>query len=163
MSKRENQAWYRETVKALQGKQRVFDEKQLKAYQLSLLQRSAERIAEFSHRCETCRDFQHDITRLVEEMQHLPESKAQRRHQISEIRKFTAHLRKEHDLTTKRYWVSQGLNYGALLGMGVGLGLDLVVFQNGLALVTGMATGVLLGTIAGMLLANRAEQQGQIV
>jgi len=163
MTRKENQTWHRETVKTLEAKQRAFDDKQIDAFQLPLLQQCVKRIADLSHHCETCQDFQHNITRLVEEMQHLPKSKAQRRHQIAEIRTFTAHLRKEHNLYTKRYWISRGLNYGALLGMGVGLGLDLFVFQNGLALVAGMAAGVLGGSLVGLLLANRAEKREQIV
>ncbi len=163
MSKRENQTWFRETVRALEAEQRAFDQKQIDAFQLPLLQQCAKRIAEFSHHCETCHGFQHNITRLVEEMVHLPNSKAQRRHQTAEIRTFTAHLRREHNLYTKRYWISRGLNYGALLGMGVGLGLDLFIFQNGLALVAGMAVGVVGGSVVGLLLANRAEEREQIV
>jgi FtsZ-binding cell division protein ZapB len=163
MTRKKNQAWYRETVKALESRQRAFDEKQIDAFQLPLLKRCAERIAELSNHCETCHGFQHNISRLVEETQHLPKSKAQRRHQIGEIREFTKHLRKEHELFTKRYWVSRGLNYGALLGMGVGLGLDLAIFQNGLALVAGMAIGVVGGSLIGLLLANRAEEREQIV
>ena len=163
MTRRENRAWRRETIRALETKQRDFEQKQIEAYRLPLLQRCARRIEELSRHCETCRQFQHDVTRLVEEMHHLPDSKAQRRHQLEEIRRFTRHLRKAHDLTTKRYWISQGLNYGTILGMGAGLGLDLFIFQNGLALVAGMAIGVLGGTIVGMLLANRAEEREQIV
>ncbi|MGC9522688.1 MAG: hypothetical protein ACP5HG_12510 [Anaerolineae bacterium] len=163
MTKRENQAWARETIRTLEAKQRAFEERQVEAFQLPLLQRCARRIAAFSHRCETCLGFQRDITRLVEEMHHLPDSSAQRRHQDAQLRTFTAHLRKEHGLTTKRFWVSRALNYGGVLGMGVGLGLDLFVFQNGLALVAGMAIGVVGGSIVGLLLANRAEKQEQII
>ncbi len=163
MTKKENQTWYRETIKVLEAKQRAFDEKQIDAFQLPLLQRCAKRIAELSNHCETCHGFQHPITRLVEEMQHLPKSKAQRRYQINEIRTYTAHLRKEHNLTTKRYWVSRGLNYGGVLGMGAGLGLDYFVFQNGIVLAIGMVAGVLIGTSIGLWLANRAEKREQIV
>jgi FtsZ-binding cell division protein ZapB len=163
MTRKENQAWVRETRKTLEANQRAFEQKQIDAFQLPLLQRCAKRIAEFSHHCETCLGFQHEVTRLVEEMAHLPNSKAQRRHQVERIRTFTAHLREAHNLYTKRYWVTRSLNYGTILGIGVGLGLDIAIFQNGIALVAGLAIGILGGSVIGMLLANRAEKREQLI
>lgn len=155
--------WWRATRTQLKRQSVEFSQKQRQAYRLATLKRAGRRIADLAPHCATCHEYEHEITRLVEELPHLPDSKAQRLHQLETLQAITRHLRKAHDLVTKRYLIIRGLNYGALLGMGVGLGLDLFVFRNGIALAIGMFLGLTLGFVIARRRVSQTEEDGRLL
>ncbi len=160
---RQDRDWWRETRSQLKKKSAAFTAEEEETYQLAQLKRAARRVAALASHCERCRAYQQEITRLTEELHHLPESKAQRLHQLETLQSLTRHLRKTHKLVTKRHLVIRSLNYGALLGMGAGLGLDLFIFQNGVALALGMFFGLTLGFVLGRRQAKQAEKDGRLL
>jgi hypothetical protein len=160
---RQDGNWWRKTRSQIKQNSSAFTEEERETYQLAQLKRAARRVVALASHCERCQAYKHEITRLTEELHHLPKSKAQRVHQLETLQSLTRHLRKAHDLVTKRHLIIRGLNYGALLGMGAGLGLDLFIFQNGVALVLGMFIGLTLGFIVGRRQVNQAEEDGRLL
>ncbi len=137
--------WYQQFTRAVEKRQETFTEQQIKKFQLPLLLRLAQRVAEFSEKCETCRGYQQILTRLEEEMGELPTSQAQRQYQKRQIQAQAAHFRQAHGLYTPGYFAVTGLTLGLSLGSAVGILLGLIVLQNPAFLGLGIGGGLAVG------------------
>jgi hypothetical protein len=119
--------WYQAWAEAVEIHQEEFTPKQNRRYQIDLMTRIARRVRDHSERCERCRSYQHTLTRLEEEMQELPDSKAQRQWQRQKLREIGQHYVAQHNLAPPGYYTRQGLKYGLLSGAALGVLVGLIV------------------------------------
>jgi hypothetical protein len=144
-----DELWYRKLVRDIEEHRPDFTDKQLRVYQVDLMLRTALRVKDASDTCETCRDFQRTLSRMEEEFQELPESKAQRHYQAQQLRLMAEHFVKAHRLAPPRYYTRLYANYGIVAGLLFGIGVGLLVLNNGLYLPLGVIVGVGLGAAYG--------------
>lgn len=141
--------WYLAWAEAVEVHQEAFTAKQNRRFQIDLMMRIARRVRDYSDRCETCRDYQHTLTRLEEEMQELPDSKAQRQWQRQKLREIGQHYVAHHNLAPPGHYTRQGLKYGLLIGAALGVLVGLIVLGDALYLPAFTALGVLGGLMFG--------------
>jgi hypothetical protein len=124
-----DEIWYRKLEEAVRAHQDDLTSKQWATYQIDQLLRIADRVREHADGCETCRSFQHTLTRLEEELQELPGSKAQRQYQAAQLRQMGEHFVAEHHLVPPRFYLRRWLRIGVFAGLAIGL-LAALVAQN---------------------------------
>ncbi|MGC9521882.1 MAG: hypothetical protein ACP5HG_08380 [Anaerolineae bacterium] len=150
--------WYRRLQAAVEEHRDGFTDKQWNKYRIGHLLRVADRVREFSDTCETCKEYQHTLTRLEEELQELPDSKAQRQYQREQLVEMGRHFVAEHELAPPffflRKWLKQGLRAGIVLGLVLAIGL-----ANGLFLPIAGIAGAVLGAIYGFVQDQRYERE----
>mgnify|MGYP006302206597 FL=1 len=112
--------WYRKLVQEIEAHKDDLTDKEWSKYKIDQLLRTAERVRQESEECETCRDYQHTITRLEEELQELPDSKAQRQWQSEKLREIGKHFVRVHDLAPPRFYFRKWLKLGLVVGMVLG-------------------------------------------
>jgi hypothetical protein len=130
--------WYRKLEAAVEERRDALTAKQWTRYRIDYLLRVADRVREFSDSCEVCQDYQHTLTRLEEELQELPNSKAQRQYQEGQLRRMGEHFVATHHLAPPGFFLRRWLRTGVFAGLGAGLVS---------AIVTGRPLFVPLGTL----------------
>ena len=125
--------------------------------------RIALRIKEFSDACEICRSFQPLLSRMEEEFPELPESKAQRHYQIRQLRLMIEHFVKAHRLAPAHYYTRLYANYGFVVGLSVGIGVGLLVLNNGVYLPVASIAGLVLGTTLGWIADSRVKREQRVI
>jgi hypothetical protein len=143
-----DEIWYRRFEQSVQNRRDSFTDKQWIKLDLDYLLKVANRVREFSENCETCRGYQQTLTRLEEELQELPNSKAQRQYQAGQLDEIGRHFVAEHRLAPPRFFFKRWLKHGLFAGIGIGFLAMLVVgylllLPLGIVVVTGM--GALYG------------------
>ena len=113
--------WYNKLTRAIEERKSEFSDKQIAKYQIDLLLHLARRIKDYSEKSETCRSYQHTLTRLEEEMGELPESKAQRQYQKEKLREIAEYFVKHHRLAPPKYYAKKWALHGVIAGAVVGL------------------------------------------
>ena len=141
--------WYRKLTQAVEEHRSDFTEKQIQKFSVDFMMRIARRVKDYSDSCETCRGFQHTLTRLEEEFQELPDSKAQRHYQTQQLRVIAEHFVRAHRLAPPRYFLMQYLRYGLIGGLLTGIVLGFLVFGDGTYIPIGVAVGLALGGLYG--------------
>jgi hypothetical protein len=140
--------WYRRLMHELEEHRENFTEKEIRRYRIPLMERAAKRVAEFSEKCATCKDYQHTLTRLEEEMHALPESPAQRDHQRATLLALGDHFRAEHDLSTPGHYRRRWLRLGTYAGIALGA-LAAILLGNTVYIFVAMPLGLLVGMAVG--------------
>ena len=124
-----DEIWYRKFEQAIEQRRDLFSDKQWTKFHMDYLLKVANRVRELSDSCQTCRGYQHTLTRLEEEVQELPGSKAQRQHQTTQLRQMLRHFVEEHQLAPPQFFLRRWTRYGVFAGFGVGVVAVLVVGQ----------------------------------
>lgn len=135
-----DEIWYRKLEDELDEHRDDFDEKQWKKYQLDQLLKVANRVRTLSDGCETCRSYQHLLTRMEEEVQELPDSKAQRQYQREQLYEMAKHFVAEHRLAPPNFFLRKYLRLGLIIGGVVGF-VAMVLVGNLLLLPLGLLLG----------------------
>lgn len=138
-----DEIWYRKFEQAVNERRDLFSDKQWAKFQLDHLLKVANRVREFSESCDTCRGYQHTLTRLEEESQELPGSKAQRQYQMGQLYQMGEHFVTEHQLAPPKFFLRRWLRYGLFAGLGVGFVAmiivgNLLLFPAATLLLTGL-------------------------
>lgn len=147
-----DEMWYRKLVQDVDEHRGQLSEKQWAKYQIDLLLRLAARVRDNSERCETCRGFQHPLTRLEEELQELPDSRAQRDYQAGALAQMAEHFVAEHRLAPPGYYVRKWLRYG--IWGGLGMGIAALLFTGYLI---ALPAGIVIGAAAAWLLGSTED------
>jgi hypothetical protein len=155
--------WYNELTRAVEERKSGFSDKQIKKYQVDFLLRLARRIKDYSDKSETCRSYQHILTRLEEEMGELPESKAQRQYQKKKLQEIEEYFVEHHRLIPPQYYTKKWVLYGVILGAIVGLLASLFIVSNLPLLPLGIAAGLLLGLTYGSGEDSKVKQEGRLI
>lgn len=158
-----DELWYRQFIRDIEERRLDFTDKQLRAYQIDLMLRIALRVKELSDACETCRSFQQTLSHLEEEFSELPESKAQRHHQIQQLRLMTEHFVKAHRLAPAHYYTRLYANYGFVVGLLFGIAVGLLALNNGLYVPVASVAGLILGTALGWIADARVKREQRVV
>ena len=149
-----DEIWHRKLVEAFGQHRDGFTGKQWAKFRMDRLLKVANRVREFSDSCETCQGFQHTLTRLEEEAQELPGSKAQRQYQAEQMWGMEVHLAAAHRLAPPAFFVRRWLRLGSLLGSAAGFVTSLVV--GNLLLIP---AGALVGAVLAALYGNTEDQK----
>ena len=155
--------WHRKLVRAVEEHEEDFTDKQWSKYRIDQLLRIAERVRQKSEDCEACRSYQHTITRLEEEFQELPDSKAQRQWQAQKIREMSAHLVEEHDLAPPHYFLRRWLKIGLIAGLTLGLVAAALVTRDLLSIPLGLLLGALIGGLYGWSQDSRFRREHKLI
>jgi hypothetical protein len=122
------------------------------------LLRVAARVRDLSASCETCLGFQHTLTRLEEEMQELPDSKAQRRYQLQQLALMEAHYVVGHRLAPPGFFVRKWVRLGLLAGLVIGC-MAALVTGSFLLIAAATAAGLGLGALYGQIDDQKVERE----
>lgn len=155
--------WYRKLVKDIEEHRPDFTAKQWRSYQVEFMLRVALRVKDSSDACQTCRSFQHTLTRLEEELQELPGSKAQRHYQFQQLRLMGEHFVRAHRLVPPQYYARLGASYGLIAGLLFGIAMGFLVLNNGLYLPLGAVIGLILGGLYGGTEDTRANREHRLI
>ena len=63
-----DEMWYRNWSRAVDAHKEDMTDKQWQKFNIVLMLKLGRRVKDFSDKCKTCRDYQHPLTRLEEEM-----------------------------------------------------------------------------------------------
>jgi hypothetical protein len=137
--------WYRKVTQEIEEHEEDLTDKQWSKYKIDQLLRIANRVRQKSENCETCRSFQHTITRLEEELQELPDSKAQRQWQAEKLYEMGSHFVQAHELAPPHYFFRKWLKIGLIAGLVLGLVAALFVTGSLISLPLGGILGGLFG------------------
>lgn len=157
-----DEIWYRKLVQAVEEHREQFSQKQWDSFRVDLLLKVANRVREFSGECMTCRGYQHTLTRLEEEFQELPDSKAQRQYQREQLRAMTDHLVQAHRLAAPGYFARKRLKFGVLVGLALGF-LAMLVYGNLLLWPLGVLVGGGLAWAYGITEDQRFEREHRLL
>ena len=155
--------WYRKIAQEIESHEEDLTDKQWSKYKIDQLLRIADRVRQTSEACETCRGFQYTITRLEEELQELPESKAQRQWQAEKLHEMGKHFVQAHDLAPPHYFLRKWLKIGLVAGLVLGLFAALFVTGNLISLPLGGIVGGLLGGIYGWGQDSQLKQKHRLI
>ncbi|MFC1967915.1 hypothetical protein ACFLVX_00795 [Chloroflexota bacterium] len=147
--------WYDGIAKQINQLKDTLSEKDYKKYKLSLLLCVAERIAEFYPECGQCQIFQQDISTLTKDVGGLVQvaDKDRRKAHIKTINGIIGHLRKQHKLVTKGYYMGIGIVFGSAIGVAVGAALE-----GG-----GIPIGIGIGVAIGAALDAKAKKEDRVI
>ena len=143
-----DEIWHRKLVDAIGRRRDGFTAKQWARYRMDGLLKVAARVRDLSPSCETCQGFQHTLSRLEEELQELPDSKAQRQYQAQQLALMEAHFVVGHRLASPGFFVRKWVRLGVLAGVVVGCLAALVTGSFLLipaATLVGLGVGLLYG------------------
>jgi hypothetical protein len=115
-----DEIWYRRFEQSVEQRREFFTDKQWAKLNLDYFLKVANRVRELSDGCETCRSYQQTLTRLEEELQELPNSKAQRQYQAAQLDEMGRHFAAEHRLAPPGYYLRLWLKRGLFAGLGLG-------------------------------------------
>jgi len=135
-----DEIWYRKLEQALDERRDAFTDKEWGKYNIEGLRKVANRVRQFSESCPTCTGYQHTLTRLEEELQELPDSKAQRQYQAEQLKEMGAHFVQEHELAPPKWFFRKYLRLGLIAGSIIGF-LAMLVVGNLLLFPLGLAVG----------------------
>jgi hypothetical protein len=122
-----DEIWYRKWEEDVDEHREEFTEKQWRKFRMEQLVRSANRVRQYSDECETCKGYQETLTRLEEELQELPGSKAQRQWQKEQLQEMGAHFVEVHNVAPPNYYLRKWLKSGLIAGAVVGVIATIVV------------------------------------
>jgi hypothetical protein len=143
-----DEIWYRKLEQAVDEHRESLTEKQWRKYNIDGLLRVANRVRQFSDDCDTCQSYQHALTRLEEEFQELPDSKAQRQYQADQLQEMATHFVNAHQIAPPGYFLRKWLRRGLIAGAVVGFAALIVVgnlLLLPLAIIAGAAVTALYG------------------
>ena len=138
-------------------------------YRLSLLLRSARRVAAFSPECEVCQSLQSEITNLSANLADLPRMPRRSfKNYLDVVKSTVKHLKRTHGLVEegqhiKRYFLI-GLTFGSSLVV-----LGLILLNFGITLLTlsitvpALITRVIFSSAIGFILEKRARKRGRVL
>ena len=144
-----DEMWYRNWSRAVETHKEDLTDKQWKKFHIPFMLKIGKRAKDFADSCKTCRDYQHPLTRLAEEMRELPDSKAQRQYQTKLLGTITDHMVKEHRIAPPNYHMLKMLKYGVMAGSIIGVFVAIFVTGNPLHVPAGIILGVILAEIYG--------------
>jgi hypothetical protein len=153
-----DEIWYRKLEEAVVEHRGDFTAKQWSKYRIDHLLRLANHIRGYSDACDACRDYQQVLTRLEEEFQELPESKAQRQYQEAQLAQMAAHFATSHRLVPAGYFLRQWLRRGVLLGVVVSFAAAVLV-GNALLLPVGTLAIAAASVLYGMGLDEKVARE----
>ena len=154
-----DEMWYRNWSRAVDAHKEELTDKQWEKYGIAYILKLGRRVKDFSDHCKPCRDYQHPLTRLEEEMRELPDSKAQRQYQAQLIGSLTDHMVKQHRIAPPNYHVKKMLKYGMIAGVVIGVLVSFFVTGNVLHLPIALVLGIALAVIYGYAEDNRIKQE----
>jgi hypothetical protein len=115
------------------------------------------RVDGFSAICGECETYKEEILNLVQgigNMAQLPDKETSKNY-FSKIDEITKHLRKQHKLVAKGYYV--GLWSG--IGLAIGTVIGMVIGNSGI----GTAIGTIIGLAVGLTLDAKAKREDRIL
>lgn len=158
-----NNDWYIDIVKEIDGHKDKFSTRDYKKYKLDLLLRVAKRVASFSADCVECQNFQGEITKLAEDLGNLVQaSKEERKSYFKMINSILKHFHKRHKLIT------EGENFAILIGIGIifgsGAGSTFGIGLDNIGMGAGIGAGIAIGVaIIGIYLDAKAKKEGRVI
>ena len=158
-----DEMWYRNWTRAIDEHKDDITDKQWKKFNINYMLKVGKRIKGFSDNCKTCRDFQHTLTRLEEEMRELPGSKAQRQYQTKMLGVITDHMVKHHRIAPPKYHLLKMLKYGVIAGFVIGTFVALFVTFNLLHIPLGILLGISLAAAYGFAEDSRIQQEHRLL
>lgn len=155
--------WYTHFTRAIEERKSQFSDKQQTQYQIDFMLRLARRVRDGSDRSETCRGFQHTLTRLEEEMGELPGSKAQRQYHRKMLADMSEYFVKHYRLAPPKYYAHKGALYGLVIGIVLGAMANFLIISPIPLFLVGGLIGLLFGILSGSLADQRAAQEGRVI
>jgi hypothetical protein len=157
-----DEIWYRKLEEDVNEHRDDFTEKKWQKYRIDRLLRTANRVREFSDDCEVCKAYQHTLTRLEEELQELPDSKAQRQYQTEQLREMGKHFVEEHGVSPRGFFLRRWLKLGLIAGAIIGVVL-VVLNGNLLLLPLGIGAGAVMGAAYGWTEDQKYERRHKLL
>jgi len=155
--------WYTHFTRAIEERKSQFSDKQQAQYQIDFILRLARRVRDGSDRSETCRGFQHTLTRLEEEMGELPGSKAQRQYHRKMLAEMSEYFVKQYRLAPPQYYAHKGMLYGVSIGVALGAVAGFLIVSTIPLFLVGGLIGLLVGWLSGNMAAQRVTQEGRVI
>ncbi len=157
-----DEMWYRNWSRAVEVHKEDLSDKQWEKYSIKYMLKLGQRVKSFSDGCRTCRGYQHHLTRLEEEMQELPESKAQRQYQAKLLGTMTDHMVKEHRLAPPNYHMKKMLKYGIYAGSVIGFFVAIFVTGNLVHIPIAIILGAVLAEFYGFAEDTRIKKEHRL-
>ncbi|MHC4460602.1 MAG: hypothetical protein ACYS6W_16915 [Planctomycetota bacterium] len=153
--------WQNDIAQEIGGYKDKFSKKDSKKCKLDLLARVTKRVAGFSADCNECRQFQGEITKLVEDLGDLVDaSKENRKNHLKVISTIIKHLQKRHKL--KRYKLICEGEY-TMLGMVMGLVFGSAIGAAVGNVAIGIPVGMGVGMAIGFAMEVKAKKDGKVI
>ncbi|MFC2071438.1 hypothetical protein ACFLUU_01785 [Chloroflexota bacterium] len=148
---------YDSILKQLNQLKDTLSEKDYKKYKLNLLLCVAERIAQFSLECGQCQLLQQDISTLTQDVANIIRvaDKDKRKAHLKTINRMIGHLRKQHKLVTKGYYMGIGVAIGTGISVALGAAMDTVG--------SGIPIGIGIGVAIGAALDTKAKKEDRVI
>ena len=153
--------WYNRIDAEIDRYRLSLGEKSSKKFKLDLLMRVARRIDQFSQTCGECETRKQEINKLVQELSLLTQT-AERQSMktyTTSINNLVEHLKKEHKLVDKGYYLGVGIGIGLAIGGGIGAALGAALDNPGI----GTGIGIALGAGIGAYLDRKARGEGRVI
>ena len=153
--------WYNRIDAEIDRYRLSLGEKSSKKFKLELLLRVARRIDQFSQTCVECENRKQEITRLVQELSLLTQTADRKtlKTYTAAINTIVQHLKKEHKLVEKGYYLGIGVSIGLAIGGGIGAALGAALDNPGI----GTGIGIALGAGIGAYLDRKARDEGRVI
>ncbi len=158
-----DEMWYRSWSRAVDEHKEELTTKQWEKYNIDTMLKLGHRAKDFADSCQTCRGFQHPLTRLEEEMRELPGSKAQRQYQAKYLATITEHMVKEHRIAPPNYHMNKMLKSGLVIGVVIGFIVTFFVTGNLFHFPIAVVLGVILAELYGFAEDNRIKQEHRLL
>ena len=133
-----------------------FSKKDYKKLKLGLLLRAAKGVDGFSADCSECKDFQGEITKLVEGLSDLAEPSEERcKTHLGVIKTIIKHLQKDHKLIGELEYTALGISMGLVFGVAIS-----AAFGN---VAIGIPIGMCVGLAVGSYMDAKAKKDGKVI
>ena len=153
--------WYNRIDAEIDRYRLSLGEKGARKFKLDLLLRVTRRIDQFSQTCGECETRKPEINKLVQELSLLTQTadrQAMKKYTTT-INKVVEHLKKEHKLVDKGYYLGIGVSIGLAIGGGIGAALGAALDNPGI----GTGIGIAIGAGIGAYLDRRARNEGRVI
>jgi uncharacterized membrane protein YccC len=132
--------------------------KQVKRFQIELLEHAINRLGSYSQDCKECEKHLEELNKHLEKLtnQNGQFEKSDWKEHRQLLNAVTAHLQKEHKLVTPGYYMTLYM----AIGMSLGPAFALLISWD---LAMGLSLGILFGVVTGMMMDENAKKKGLVI
>ncbi len=162
----EESLWYKKIEKTIIEEDKKLHKNDFKFYQVESFLRIAKKVDQFAPECKTCSNYKIDSEELTENLfDYLKGDVNSRRNYENKLDVMNKHLRKEHSIYPKQYFISLYSFFGLVSGLLLGALIAFATIPGFLkqSLLFGFVVGLFVGRIWGKIKDKKLIRTGRVL
>lgn len=158
--------WYKKIEKSIVEETEKLYKNDFKFYQVDTFLKIAKKTDQFSGQCSTCKGFKSEQEELAENLfEYLKGDVKSRRNYEKKLDIMNSHLRKEHNIRPKQFYISLYSFLGVVGGLALGAAVAYLTIPGFIkqSLLFGFVSGLFIGRVWGKIKDKAQEKAGLVL